>query len=293
MREFAKFGCGFWTSQAIQSLSDTGKLLAAYLISGPHSNQAGVYRLPDGYVSADLGWGFERVREGFEELSRNGFAQRCSSTFWVVIRKALKHQPPDNINQAKHISALIEQVPATATIWPVINDAISEYMTGTYGEVGERLRKLVAERLANPSARVSEPTATNEKEKRREGEEKDILAPSAALLDAGDQPATAFTIPLNDGTEFQLTQRQLDELAALYPAVDVPQAIRNMRGWSISHPRERKTKSGVMKFITGWLAKDQNRGGARRTEAPIGRREAIEARNIEAAREFVGEAGNA
>jgi hypothetical protein len=76
MREYGQVQCAFWQSRDAQQASDAGKLLATYLMTGPHSNGIGCYRCPDGYVMADLGWSSERVSEGFAELSRSGFAYR-------------------------------------------------------------------------------------------------------------------------------------------------------------------------------------------------------------------------
>ncbi len=52
------------------------------------------------------------------------------------------------------------------------------------------------------------------------------------------------------------------EYEQLYPAVDVRQELRNMKGWCISNPSRRKTKRGVRRFINTWLTKTQNRGGS-------------------------------
>ena len=62
MRDYGKVQSSFWTSADTCKLSDDGKLLSLYLLTGPHSNILGCFRLPIGYVSDDLGWGFERVR---------------------------------------------------------------------------------------------------------------------------------------------------------------------------------------------------------------------------------------
>lgn len=70
-----------------------------------------------------------------------------------------------------------------------------------------------------------------------------------------------ITLPLNDGSEYPVSQEQCHEWAGLYPAVDVIQQLRGMRGWLLSNPERRKTKRGVLKFITGWLAREQDRGG--------------------------------
>ena len=46
---------------------------------------------------------------------------------------------------------------------------------------------------------------------------------------------TVIEIPLNDGSEYGVTQKEADEYAALYPAVDVLQELRSMRGWCLSN----------------------------------------------------------
>lgn len=83
------------------------------------------------------------------------------------------------------------------------------------------------------------------------------------------EPETVSTppiilLPLNDGTDYPVSQEQCHEWAGLYPAVDVIQQLRNMRGWLDSNPSRRKTERGINRFITSWLAKDQDHGGSRR-----------------------------
>ena len=70
----------------------------------------------------------------------------------------------------------------------------------------------------------------------------------------------AISMPLNDGTEFPIFDNDVKEWEKLYPAVDVMQELRNARGWLLGNPTRRKTKSGIKRFITGWLAKEQNKG---------------------------------
>ena len=72
--------------------------------------------------------------------------------------------------------------------------------------------------------------------------------------------SAAISMPLNDGTEYPVLDNDMKEWEKLYPAVDVMQELRNMRGWLMSNPTRRKTKAGIKRFITGWLAKEQNKG---------------------------------
>lgn len=111
MRDYGKVYSTFWSSETTGQLSDDGKLLALYLMTCSHSTIAGVYRLPDGYVSEDLNWGSERVQQGFDELFRKGFANRCGTTKWVWIRKHLEWNKPENPNQRKSAAKIALSVP--------------------------------------------------------------------------------------------------------------------------------------------------------------------------------------
>lgn len=39
------------------------------------------------------------------------------------------------------------------------------------------------------------------------------------------------------------------------------QTLRHILGWNLSNQKKRKTSSGLLKHITNWLAKVQDRGG--------------------------------
>lgn len=82
----------------------------------------------------------------------------------------------------------------------------------------------------------------------------------------GAEPEPASTPPvaellLNDGSSYPVYQPDVDKWAGLYPAVDVPAELRKMVGWCDANPKKRKTKGGVQRFINGWLAKEQDKGG--------------------------------
>lgn len=69
-------------------------------------------------------------------------------------------------------------------------------------------------------------------------------------------------IILNDGSYYGVTNEDVIKWTELYPAVDVMQELRNMAGWCDANPKKRKTKSGIRRFINGWLSGEQNKGGA-------------------------------
>jgi len=73
-----------------------------------------------------------------------------------------------------------------------------------------------------------------------------------------------FEIPCNDGSMYPVYQDQVDAWQKLYPAVNVPQEIRKMIGWSDAKPGNRKTKRGMKSFIVNWLSREQDKGGVNR-----------------------------
>ena len=91
-----------------------------------------------------------------------------------------------------------------------------------------------------------------------EGEVKAIASSGEPLSQGGNGSAVIF-IPLNDGTEFPIPQALADELDKLYPNVDVMQTLREIRGWNLARPRQRKTKRGILAHVNTWFNKEQNK----------------------------------
>jgi hypothetical protein len=98
----------------------------------------------------------------------------------------------------------------------------------------------------------------------------DSLIPDSSTSPSGDvcseleniSDPPVVTIPLLDGSEYPITQSDIDEWQKTYPALDVLQRLRAIREWNISNPKNRKTKRGVRSHITRWLDKDQNKARA-------------------------------
>lgn len=69
-----------------------------------------------------------------------------------------------------------------------------------------------------------------------------------------------LTLLLNDKTLHKVTKDDVTNYKELYPATDVICELRKMKGWLESNPNKRKTKRGIKRFITNWLAKEQDKG---------------------------------
>lgn len=171
MRDYGKIYTRFWTDSDIQQLSDPAKLLACYLLSGPHTTALGAFRLPDGYITTDLGKGFETVSEPFAELLEIGFATRCGKTGWVFVAHFLKWNAPENPNQVKSVRKLFGEVPQSAVFYEELRLLIEGLGSGT----------------PNPSETLSKPFRNQEQEQEQKQEQKQKKergadAPAALVL---------------------------------------------------------------------------------------------------------------
>jgi hypothetical protein len=73
-------------------------------------------------------------------------------------------------------------------------------------------------------------------------------------------------VPLVDGTEYAVTERDVDGWRLAYPAVDIAQQLHAMRSWCIANKANRKTRTGVLRFVTRWLSRAQD-NAARKPDA--------------------------
>lgn len=250
-RDYGRVYTAFWNSQDIRPLSDRGKLLANYLITGPHSNMLGAYLLPDAYISDDLGWSVETVRKTLDELSRNGFATRFEDGRHIVVCKFLSWNPIENPNVGKAALKQLEQLPHDEVLSHVIN-GLSLYEK-QFPNGLETLRKRFGKPFRNQEP---EPEPDQEPEPEQDGYAEPLRVRALEI-----PPIPFMEFPTNRPHEnYFVTEREIVEYETLYPAVDVRQEIRKMRGWLLANPTKRKTNRGFPKFVNGWLSKEQDKG---------------------------------
>jgi hypothetical protein len=71
-------------------------------------------------------------------------------------------------------------------------------------------------------------------------------------------PAPVAALTLVDGTSYGITEADREKDAAAYPGVDVMQEYLKMQRWLEANPKNRKTRSGIKRFINSWLERAQN-----------------------------------
>ncbi|WP_422447852.1 hypothetical protein [Endozoicomonas sp. ALB091] len=131
MKEFGKVSSQFWISDDIQPLSDKARLLALYLLTTGHGNLIGIFRMPKGYMAADLNWDEPSVERAIAELTASGFLLASDQCQYICIPQFMEHNPVDNITQidarlkllVKLPQILLEELPG---VIPVIERAVAK-----------------------------------------------------------------------------------------------------------------------------------------------------------------------
>jgi len=129
MREYGKVYTAFWTSEDVAAMSEDERTLALYLLTCPHGNMLGCFRLPEAYASDDLKWKSERVSKGFSGLIAKGYIYRCERSSWVVILRYLKWNQFENPNVGKAAGKLFESLPAPAVAKAALAAGLREFAT--------------------------------------------------------------------------------------------------------------------------------------------------------------------
>lgn len=177
MRDYGKVYTAFWSSQDVKSMSDDGKILALYLMTCPHGNLLGCFRLPVAYVADDLGWESARVSKGFAELFRYGFSYHCGRSSWMFIRKHLQWNKIENPNVGKAAAKLLDSLPMTEEIKAQVVRALgnSEYFPQ------EKLAELatLSIRYPNPFETLLKPVAVTVTVPVAETEQEQNTSPAA------------------------------------------------------------------------------------------------------------------
>lgn len=121
-----------------------------------------------------------------------------------------------------------------------------------------------------PHEKDANDAKTKEKAKEKAKAKDNYIPPSVVCGELPSSPPPAAVLPLVDGTDFEISVEMVAELSGLYPAVDVAQQLRGMRGWLLANPKNRKTKAGIMRFVNSWLSREQNSARPATNQKPGG-----------------------
>jgi hypothetical protein len=127
MRDYGVVRVRFWSWAKRKKLSLEARDLALYLLTSPHGNSLGCFRLPMAYLCDDLDTNVKVASKSLEELQRVGFLERDNEDGWTWIRDYLEHNPIPNSNVGKAVGKLLEQVPQSVDFYDDLLEALTVF----------------------------------------------------------------------------------------------------------------------------------------------------------------------
>lgn len=162
MRDYGVVRVRFWAWAKRKKLSVEARDLALYLLTSPHGNSLGCFRLPMAYLCDDLDANSKAAAKTLEELAAVGFLVRDEDDGWTWIRDYLEHNPIPNGNVGKAVGKLLEQVPSTVSFYPDLLAAMEiQYVDA---DLIETLLQRYANRSDTVVSRSKTHTQTHEHE---------------------------------------------------------------------------------------------------------------------------------
>lgn len=120
---FAQVHHGYWESARRDGWNDDERQLGIYLLTCPHRNLEGCYRLPLAYVADDLTWEPERVRRTLDSLTARDFAAYDEQARVVLIVNGLRFHCPKGPKQIAGALNALRAVPPTHLLRRLLESA--------------------------------------------------------------------------------------------------------------------------------------------------------------------------
>ena len=113
----------YWDGDKIEPLSDRAALLGLFLITGPHRNAIGCFKLGIGAITdvERFGkWGIEGVSKALQEMMDTNFIVRDCKTGWTLITNSLRKDPINGPKVAIHAAQLADKVPKNSPVYSAL-----------------------------------------------------------------------------------------------------------------------------------------------------------------------------
>lgn len=126
MRTYGVIPIEFWSDPLLCGCSTHARLLAAYLIGGPHTNELGCFSFPINHITHDFTWSKKIAYHALDELSRTLFLIYDNKTEWILIDRFLFWFPIESPEKARMVEKLFSYVPGTVFNHKLMQDLLDQ-----------------------------------------------------------------------------------------------------------------------------------------------------------------------
>lgn len=189
-----------------------------------------------------------KVTELHDQLCSAGFVTiyTVEGTDYLQVNEFVKHQNPHPKEKAGECPPPPEAAPHGEPRKETEKPRLSTASSGNAGT--SRAESLNPESL-NPEPLTTAPSSGKPDSTLNEQRQPELVS----------DPAAVIQIQAVKGEQVPITQSQVDEWSEAYPAIDVLDEIRRARVWLDANPKNRKTKTGMTRFLVNWLSRAQDK----------------------------------
>lgn len=257
MARYRKIDTRIWNDEKFRAFSDDAQLAFFFVLTHPSMTALGAMRGTIAGLAAEKGWQVGRFADAIRDAIREGMLEVNERACFIAARNFLRYNEPEGPNSVAKawVEALdlIPECPEKRALIARCRTYLDTRSKKFRDAMPDGIWNVFKDAMLDAKSDAS-PIQEPEQEQEQEQEEDSCIATSAT-----PPGANVIALPLNNGTDYQITWAVIQEWIGLYPAVDVEQELRNMRGWLLANKNNRKTRSGILRFATGWLAKEQNK----------------------------------
>jgi hypothetical protein len=242
----------FWQNESLAGLSHHARLLAIALLN--HADDKGYFIASHQLVRAAC-FPFEEdsknVLGSIQELSRIGYIEirNCDGKQIGRICKFLDHQRIDKPQKSK----LFEVFAANHE-----QNGNSKNVLGTFVEDSKNAPRPERKGKEGEGEMEGEMEGDScpQPDKQADGPETKEFDPTSCRF-----PVFPCSGQSNQNRTWQASPDQIDGWRNAYPNVNIDEHHRRAHAWIMANLGKRKTRNGMPKFLNGWFAKQQDRGG--------------------------------
>jgi hypothetical protein len=232
-----------WQDREIKKLTDFQRLIFIYLICNHHLTPLGCYYLPVDYIKADLIRPEKKLIEGLKKVCDVNLAKYCFKTSFVFLPNFLKHNGIRSPKLATAVRKNLEVIPKDFSYFKELIEVLTPFSELIGDGVLESIDTVSkGYRYGAVVYRPNSTSTSNSNSKSKSKTKRDIAQSGKSKV-------------------AQISKETVKEWQEAYPGLDVEQTLRNIRQWNIANPTKRKTEKGIMRHVTSWLMREQDKGG--------------------------------
>jgi len=269
MARYRKIETRIWNDEKFRAFSDDAKLLFFFLLTHPHLTALGAMRVSLGGLAGELSWAEGKFRKAWAEIIAKEVVEYDKKSLFLSLPNFLKYNIPESPNVVKSWAQSLDYLPEcplkklliqrVKTQIKNLSESFQEALPKAFGQCSESFSKDFQKSMPNQEQEPKPKQEPKQEPQQKQEKTKKTSIADGVIVEGDESALAVINIPLNNGGEYPLTNTEIKQWQTLYPAIDVRQELRNIRGWNLANPKKRKTKSGILSHINSWLAREQNR----------------------------------